>query len=49
MVKWFNGKKKLDYFDTYTLVSKITTIKKLISIIAVHNLTIHQMDIRLPT
>ena len=35
-----------DFFDTYFLVSKITTIRVLIAIACVFNLNIHQMDVK---
>ena len=38
--------KGLDYFDTYSLVTRITSIRMLIDIAALHNLEIHQMDVK---
>ena len=39
--------KGLDYFDTYSLVTRITSICMLIAIAALHNLEIHQMDVKI--
>ena len=38
-------KKGLDYFDTYSPVTKITSIRMLIALAAVYGLEIHQMDV----
>ena len=46
VAKWFTQKKGLDYFDTYSLVSSITTIRILIALASIHNLVIHQMDVK---
>ncbi|GJX65398.1 zinc finger, CCHC-type containing protein [Tanacetum coccineum] len=40
----FRQKEGIDYFDTYTLVARITTIRLLLALAAIHNLVIHQMD-----
>ena len=39
-------KEGLDYFDTYSLVTRISSIRMLIAIAAIHNLEIHQMDVK---
>ena len=36
----------VDYFDTYSLVTKITSIQMLIAIAALYNLEIHQIDVK---
>ncbi|GKA33546.1 zinc finger, CCHC-type containing protein [Tanacetum coccineum] len=36
----------IDYFDTYALVVRISTIRLLISMASIHNLIIHQMDVK---
>ena len=36
----------VDFFDTYSLVSKVTTIRVLIALACVFNLEIHQMDVK---
>nr|GEV67761.1 AP-4 complex subunit mu [Tanacetum cinerariifolium] len=42
----FRQKKGIDYFDTYAPVARITTIRLLLALIAIHNLVIHQMDVK---
>ena len=46
VVKGYRQKEGLDYFDTYSLVTKITSIRMLIALAAVHDLKIHQMDVK---
>ncbi|BBN68596.1 transposable element gene [Prunus dulcis] len=46
VAKGFTQKKGIDYFDTYSPVSRITTIRTLIALAYVHNLVIHQMDVK---
>lgn len=46
VAKGFLQKKDIDYFDTYAPVMRIASIKVLIAIAAIHNLHIHQMDIK---
>nr|GEV45425.1 zinc finger, CCHC-type [Tanacetum cinerariifolium] len=36
----------IDYFDTYALVARISTIRLLIAMASIHNLIIHQMDVK---
>nr|GEZ36957.1 hypothetical protein [Tanacetum cinerariifolium] len=36
----------IDYFDTYAPVARITTIRLLLALAAIHNLVIHQMDVK---
>ena len=36
----------VDFFDTYSYVSKVTTIRVLIILACVFNLEIHQMDVK---
>ncbi|GJR31246.1 zinc finger, CCHC-type containing protein [Tanacetum coccineum] len=36
----------IDYFDTYTLVARISTIRLLVALASIHNLIIHQMDVK---
>ena len=44
--KGYKQKKGLDNFDTYSPVMRITSIRMLIAIAALHNLEIHQMDVK---
>nr|GEU59628.1 zinc finger, CCHC-type [Tanacetum cinerariifolium] len=41
-----NSLKGIDYFDTYALVARNGTIKLLIAMVSIHNLIIHQMDVK---
>ena len=38
--------KGVDFFDTYSLISKVTTIRVLIALACVINLQIHQIDVK---
>ncbi|GJW63124.1 zinc finger, CCHC-type containing protein [Tanacetum coccineum] len=42
----FKQKSKIDYFNTYALVARINTIRLLIAMTSIHNLIIHQMDVK---
>ena len=46
IVKGYRQKEGLDYFDTYSPVTRITSIRMLIVLAAVHDLKIHQMDVK---
>lgn len=46
VVKGYRQKEGLDYFDTYSPVTRITSIRMLISIATLFNLEIHQMDVK---
>ena len=46
MPKDIGKKEGLNYFDTYSPVSRITSIRMLIAIAALNNMEIHQMDIK---
>ena len=46
VVKGYKQKEGLDYFDTYSPVTRITSIRMLIAIAALYNLEIHQMDVK---
>ena len=46
VVKGYKQKEGVDYFDPYSLVTKITPIQMLIAITALHNIKIHQMDVK---
>ena len=46
VIKGYKQKEGLDYFDTYSPVTRISSIQMLIAIAAIHNLKIHQMDVK---
>ena len=46
VVKGYRQKEGLDYFDTYSLVTRITSIRMFIKISALYNLKIHQIDVK---
>ncbi|GJV15628.1 zinc finger, CCHC-type containing protein [Tanacetum coccineum] len=47
VIQGFKQKSRIDYFDTYALVARISTINLLIAMASIHNLIIHQMDVRI--
>ena len=46
VIKGYKQKEGLDYFDTYSPVTRISSIRMLIAIASIHNLEIHQMDVK---
>ena len=46
VIKGYKQKEGLDYFDTYSPVTRISSIRMLIAIAVIHNLEIHQMDVK---
>ncbi|GJT03628.1 zinc finger, CCHC-type containing protein [Tanacetum coccineum] len=46
VIQGFRQKKGIDHFDTYAPVARITTIRLLLALAAIHNLVIHQMDVK---
>ncbi|GJR24006.1 zinc finger, CCHC-type containing protein [Tanacetum coccineum] len=44
VIQGFKQKSGIEYFDTYAPVTRISTIRLLIAMASIHNLTIHQMD-----
>ncbi|GJX97853.1 zinc finger, CCHC-type containing protein [Tanacetum coccineum] len=46
VIQGFRQKEGIDYFDTYAPVAHITTIRLLLTLAAIHNLVIHQMDVK---
>nr|GEZ73666.1 zinc finger, CCHC-type [Tanacetum cinerariifolium] len=46
VIQCFKQNSRIDYFDTYTLVACISTIRLLIAMTSIHNLIIHQMDVK---
>ncbi|GJW65330.1 zinc finger, CCHC-type containing protein [Tanacetum coccineum] len=47
VIQGFKQKEGIDYFDTYAIVARITTIRLLLALAAIHNLVIHQMDVKI--
>ena len=46
VAKGFKQKADLDFFDTFSLVTRITSIRLLIAIAVIFDLKIHQMDVK---
>ncbi|GJR72475.1 zinc finger, CCHC-type containing protein [Tanacetum coccineum] len=46
LIQGFRQKEEIDYFDTYAPVACITTIRLFLAQAAIHNLMIHQMDVK---
>ncbi|GKB11341.1 zinc finger, CCHC-type containing protein [Tanacetum coccineum] len=46
VIQGFRQKSRIDYFDTYALVARISTIRLLIAMASIHNMIIHQMDVK---
>ncbi|GJZ21778.1 zinc finger, CCHC-type containing protein [Tanacetum coccineum] len=46
VIQGFRQKSRIDYFDTYAPVARISTIRLLIAMTSIHNLIIHQMDVK---
>ncbi|GKE29245.1 transposable element [Tanacetum coccineum] len=46
VAKGYRQKEGQDFFDTYSPFIRITSIRKLIAIAAIHNMVIHQMDVK---
>ncbi|GKB02061.1 zinc finger, CCHC-type containing protein [Tanacetum coccineum] len=46
VIQGFKQKSGIDYFDTYAPVARISTIRMLIAMASIHNLVIHQMDVK---
>ena len=44
--KGFKQRNNVDYFDTFAPVTRIESIRVLISQASIHNLVIHQMDVK---
>jgi hypothetical protein len=46
VAKRFTQKQNVNYFDTFSLVTRISSIRILIALASIHNLFIHQMDVK---
>ena len=46
MTKRFRQKERIDYFDTYAPIARITSIRVLIALAYIYKLVVHQMDIK---
>ncbi|GJU80723.1 zinc finger, CCHC-type containing protein [Tanacetum coccineum] len=46
VIQSFRQNSGIDYFDTYAPVTRISTIRLLIAMASIHNLIIHQMDVK---
>ena len=47
VAKGYSQKEEEDFFDTYSSVARLTTIRVLLSLAASHGLLIHQMDVKM--
>ncbi|GJZ10830.1 zinc finger, CCHC-type containing protein [Tanacetum coccineum] len=48
VIQGFRQKLGIDYFDTYSTMVRISIIRLLITLTSIHNLIIHQMDVKTP-
>ncbi|MCH80615.1 retrotransposon protein putative Ty1-copia sub-class, partial [Trifolium medium] len=46
VAKGFTQRENIDFFDTFSPVTRITSIRVLISLAVIHNLIVHQMDVK---
>ncbi|GJT73684.1 zinc finger, CCHC-type containing protein [Tanacetum coccineum] len=46
VIQGFKQKSGIDYFDTYAPVARISTMRLLIAMASIHNMIIHQMDVK---
>ncbi len=46
MAKGYTQKEGEDFFDTYSPVARLTTIRVLLALVASHGLLVHQMDVK---
>ena len=47
VAKGYTQKEGDDFFDTYSPVARLTTIRVLLSLVASYGLIVHQMDVKL--
>ncbi|GKD27352.1 retrotransposon protein, putative, ty1-copia subclass [Tanacetum coccineum] len=46
VIKGYRQREGLDYFDTYSPVAQITSIRMILAIVALRNLEVHKMDVK---
>nr|GEV43768.1 zinc finger, CCHC-type [Tanacetum cinerariifolium] len=46
VIQGFRQKEGINFFDTYALIARISTIRLLLALAAIHDLVIHQMDVK---
>jgi hypothetical protein len=46
VAKGYRQKQNVDYFDTYSPVTRIASIKILFAIASIYKLVVHQMDVK---
>ena len=46
MIKGYRQTEGLDYFDTYSAVTRINSIRMVLAIAALKDLEVHQMDVK---
>ena len=46
VIRGFNQKRGIDYFDTYSPMTKIATIRTLVALALIHSIVVHQMDVK---
>ena len=46
MIKGYKQTEDLDYFDIYSPVTRINSIRMVLAIAALRNLEVHQMDVK---
>jgi len=44
--KGFRQRENVDFFDTFSPVTRITSIRVLISLFVIHSLVVHQIDVK---
>ena len=47
VAKGFKHSESVDYFDIYASVARITSIRILFALTSIHNLFVHQMDVKM--
>nr|KAJ0195731.1 hypothetical protein LSAT_V11C700373290 [Lactuca sativa] len=46
VIQGFRQKEDIDFFDTYAHIARLSTIRLLLALVVIHNLVIHQMDVK---